>query len=511
MKFLSKFLAIFFIFTILFSCKQKESSTKAYETESDTEVIAMTTPVNAKLPVDVKPTCVVSSSDLSNWFVSGSITENGAVHPANSVTFGHKNNCDFYKWSEQMFLWMTSPSEGDNYTNGTIFESPVFYTVSPKVNGQRTLIPHEQGKLISAVANTQKNDSLVDTEEGQATDDVLMDQNGSLLYYITMVNDVYAEFLTGVDNGELSGKEFPTTATALDSIVDYAAQRGVTLSDPNALTIEVKTSWTEVDNLSNADSYITIDAIVPTYEKTDSIWTPNGSKETKLAMLGLHIVGSTNGHPEMVWATFEHTNNAPNLSYGYVDSSGETKTVAADTGNDWLLNSDSSSSDYNQSHMTYTNSNGSIQAKKGLSISASNSTKTKPWGVAEAGVPNPENATGAESNTQVLSINNSVLGQLLGNDIRKNYVFIGATWTDGGAGPNGESYSVTNTTPGVAIGTSQLANSTMETYAQNGTAYSKGFGTCFACHSNNGSLAPKDISHVFDEIQPLFSATESNR
>ena len=161
--------------------------------------------------------------------------------------------------------------------------------------------------------------------------------------------------------------------------------------------------------------------------------------------------------------------------------------------------------------MTYTNSNGSIQAKKGLSISASNSTKTKPWGVAEAGVPNPENATGAESNTQVLSINNSVLGQLLGNDIRKNYVFIGATWTDGGAGPNGESYSATNTTPGVAIGTSQLANSTMETYAQNGTAYSKGFGTCFACHSNNGSLAPKDISHVFDEIQPLFSATESNR
>ena len=39
--------------------------------------------------------------------------------------------------------------------------------------------------------------NVIDTEEGQADGGVLMTQNSSLVYYATMVNDVYAYFLTG--------------------------------------------------------------------------------------------------------------------------------------------------------------------------------------------------------------------------------------------------------------------------------------------------------------------------
>jgi len=503
---------------IIVSCEEKKGKEKYETTTNDTTAtaeIVMNTPINSKLPSDVLQSCIVSSSDFDSWFASQTVSINGAVDAANSVTALHENNCDFYKWSEQMFLWVTSPNVSGDYSSGTVMESDSFYTVSTVVDGVRTLIPHEKGKLISAVANSQKNDKLfADTEEGQATDDVLMAQNGSLIYYISMVNDVYAQYLNGVANsgGSVSGSEFPTTQDQLNTIIAYAKTQGITVKDPNTLTIEVKTSWVAADELANVSDYITMNAIVPTYDTSnDQKWIPNGTEPKKLAMIGIHIVGTIDGHPEMVWATFEHLNNAPNLSYTYLDTNKETKTQPADTGNDWLLNSDSSNSTYNQSHIKYCNASelkqkkcnelNTIFATTDNTISASNTKMTKPWGVANDGVPNAENSTVAASNSEVISINNSVLGKLAAGDLRKNYIFIGATWTDGGAAPTGTSYSATNTAAGVAIGTSQLANSTMETYAQNGAGYSQ-YGTCFSCHSNyaDPGLKPSDLSHIYAEL-----------
>src|SRR4026207_2120286 len=64
----------------------------------------------ARLPNNVLQSCTVSPADFNSWFSSGKATENGLVVPANSVTFGHNNNCDFYRWSWQMFSWITSPT-----------------------------------------------------------------------------------------------------------------------------------------------------------------------------------------------------------------------------------------------------------------------------------------------------------------------------------------------------------------------------------------------------------------
>ncbi len=503
---------VIFSLLIAIGCKKKEKEGYTSTPEKNTEEqLALVTPINFKLPSDVLQSCVVGASDFKSWFKANEVSKNGIVLPANSVTFQHRNNCDFYRWSEQMFLWMTSPIINGDYSDGSVMESSVFYTVTPEVSGKRELIPHKKGYPLNATASIQKNDFPVDTEEGQATNDVLLSQKDSLVYYISMVNDVYAEFATAVKDKDpnINASQFPTTKAEKDSIVKFAAKRGTIITDADALAIEIKTSWVEAKTLSDPTEYIIIDAIVPTYVQTDSLWTPKGTRPAKLAMVGIHVVGSTDGHPEMVWATFEHKNNAPNLSYTYIDSTNVSKTVPADTGNDWLLNSDSDSKVYNQSHMTYKND--SIIAKtviKGndtikYTISPSNTKMTKPWGVADAGVPNSENATVAASNSQVISINNSVLGKLIDGDLRKNYLFIGATWTDNGAGPDGTSYSSTNTKAGVAIGTSQLANSTMETYAQNGSAYAQ-YGSCFSCHHGSGnSLKPGDLSHIFSAIQPL--------
>lgn len=450
---------------------------------------------NGKLPQNVKPLCDLSENEMASWFKSGTITENGIVTPANSVDFIHKTNCDFYKWSERMFLWMTSKEQGGK----TVFESPEFYTVSPKVNGQRNLIPHRPNQLLKAVANVDKTGKII-SEEGQATDDVLMDVNGNLVYYISMVNDVYAEFLNAVHQKKMSGKQFPTTKEERDSIFSFAQHNGVKLKNPSALAMEIKTSWVVAESLKNVEDFVTIEATIPVYKKqSNQLWLIQGERKVKLALVGMHIVGSANGHPEMIWATFEHKRNTPNQAYQYLTKDGTIETVLEDGNNDWLFNSEPRAIN-NQSHMTF--SGDSIIAKDLCEITPSNTLRTKPWGSAVDVKPNPEDATPAASNSEIIAINNSVISKLKGKDVRKNYIFIGATWTENGAGPNGYSYNPTVDSlkvAGVAIGASQLANSTMETYAQNGDKYNT-FGSCFSCHSNNKGLKPDDLSHVYNGL-----------
>jgi hypothetical protein len=486
----STFLFCFCLVILFFQCKPK----------SETELVAEL--AYNVLPDNVYPSCTLSQTTFNSWFQSGTASENGAVTPANSVDFVHNNNCDFYQWSARMFLWITSPQ-----ASGYNLNSPLFYTVSPPDSlKQRVLIPNSPGTPLRAAANISK-DGLVDSEEGQATDDVLMAQNGSLLYYITFVNDMYAVWMSGVKAGALPGNSFPSTSKDRDAILAYAKSIGVTLSEPNTLAMELKTSWVEASYLPNPQDYIVIDAIVPVYDTTSAtVWKPVNEKTTKLAMVGIHVVGSTSGHPEMVWATFEHKNNSPNSAYVYNDTQNNPVTVPADTGNGWLLNGDVSNSNTNNSHMTFDKKNGNIVANTNYTISASNTLRTKPWGSAVDTIPNQNVVSVAQSNSEVLSLNVSVQNNLVGNDIRKNYLFLGATWTPNGLGPNGISYTPVYqdslNTVGVAIGTSQLANSTMETYAQNGLEYNQ-FGSCFGCHSAGGKIDPGSISHIFDALQPL--------
>ena len=146
--------------------------------------------------------------------------------------------------------------------------------------------------------------------------------------------------------------------------------------------------------------------------------------------------------------------------------------------------------------------NNTIVAKSNNTISPSNTKRINAFGVAydNKAKPNNENESTAESNSQIIAVNNTVRDQLIAGDVRKNYIFIGATWTQNGAAPTGKSYLAEKQVKhGVAVGTSQLANSTMETYVQYGSGELKSKNaSCFSCH--HGSLAPNapyDLSHIY--------------
>jgi len=353
--------------------------------------------------------------------------------------------------------------------------------------------------------------NVVDSEEGQATGDALMAQNGSVVYYLTLVNDVYAEYLNMVKTVNPAMRDsFPTTAADRHAIVAYAKANNVNLADSNALAMEIKSSWIEASKLgADTVNYVLMTAVIPTYDTTSNkIWKPNGEKTVRMAMVGMHIVGSVATHPEMIWATFEHQNNTPNAAYSYINTKGATVGVKQDSGSNWLFSANASALNPNFSHITTNDpkiKNGpntdTLFGHHLFNISPSNTLRTMPWGSqSDANAPsNPQDTTSARSNSEILSINNAIRSMLAG-DIRANYLFIGAVWTPNGSAPTGTGYTGTHgapAAPGETIGASVLANSTMETYFQSKKH------SCFTCHSANVTpdILPDTISHVFSAIQ----------
>jgi len=563
------------------------------------------------VPTDAQDACPLSQTTFNGWFQPSSISGgnvilNGVANPANSLN-APSPNCGFYQWSEQMFLWLTSPAPSEYGGGAHIFDSPAFFDVSPPdASGNRTLLAHtpgfihafalraaqrgphklpvvidisgrllefnppvpelkalvrdpsghiveiaharlengrtilldREGKVIlaqhtptstraaaTAPAIEQKGTkalqksplvqkfvidgigifidpslAVIDVEQGQADGNGVLEAqiaaNGSLVYYATMVNDVYAYFLTGVKDGAITTvtpNQFPTTQTDLDATTAFAMAHGKPnppFPDPNALAIEVKSAWVLAAGLPNLSSYITMTATVPTYNQADPhTWTPTGQQTVQLALVGIHVVGSTSSHPEMVWATFEHVGTSPPATYSYNSTSG-TQTVTQNTSGTWLFSATGASGTPNQAHMFFTGPTGTpanaIQASTISAvlqtISPSDTIRSMPWGIDGSNTPSNN-----QSNTEVISTNAHVRGMLANGDIRANYVMTGATWTIPGTF--------------IQVGTNKLANTTMETYHQGLN--------CFDCHQGGVSgFDPNGLSHIFggahDGIQPLF-------
>ncbi|HWA89161.1 MAG TPA: hypothetical protein VG889_03950 [Rhizomicrobium sp.] len=563
------------------------------------------------LPSDASKNCPVSPQTFASWFASGTPTVNGVVNPANSIAFQPSSNCAFYDWSQQMFLWLTSPAPANYGGNSFVFNSNVFYQVLPSQtqpgklvlvaqpsmhpmsfnvrsaqvgpNGLQLLLDnhnvmHEivppkfakDGKQLIQVAGksveiasaslvkgkvvlldkakkpikpqltllaqpkgmpsmvqqikTAGKPLFIDANgfpiipgQGQAGGGgVLIAQNGSLVYYATFVNDVFAWYLTQVLNmnggNTPNGTQFPTTQSDLNSIVAYAQAHGVTFPDPDALAIEVKTSWVVPDGL-NASTYATVQGIIPTYTKSPTQWTATNQYVTApLALVGMHVVGSATNHPEMIWSTFEHFGNAPSAAYTYVNTGGATITVPQNTSGSWLFCQTNCNGPFNTQLANFVSPN--IVASTSAPIGPSNTMLWHAFGAAIDTSPNPI-ATSPVSNSDVISSNNSVGGQLLNGDLRKNYYFVGSTWTNGGVTPGNPFYGNPNPVPtptfppGNVIGTSQISNSTMETYQQGSSSNTfSQYGSCFQCHNKttNAPNATVNVSHIWPNILPLFTS-----
>jgi len=542
------------------------------------------------VPTNAKATCTVSQAEFNSWFTSGSVTPNGVVDPADGLLFSGTSLCAFYKWSTQMFLWLTSPAPS-RYGAGThVFNSPVFYSVSPPdANGLRTLIPNSSGNnpvfnpfinqlgrqrqqvvfdsagkihnVIRAEASPAGNPVIrsktgqpieigrlqvepngkpsfmdrsgrvidaqvqngnpilrdtagraieirgtirvnglpmvidaagnaIETEEGQAGGGgVLMSQGGSIVYYLLQVNDVYAYFLTGVKNNQIAATKFPISSNDMIAINAYASGHGKFLPDLPAMAVEVKSSWIDATGLANVGDYVTVDATIPSYTQVSPTqWNQTGTKQATLALVGMHVVGSVLGHAELLWATFEHVNNTPNAQYTYTTTANTTQTMPQNTVGNYLFTASGTSSNFNNQRMAVSSTGitGITVNNVQQTIGPSNLLRLNPWGTAST------NSAFTANNTDIISLNNSIINKLAANDVRKKYFHAGTTWT-----ANGQNPSV-----GTQVGTNAMANTTMETFFQGGN--------CFGCHSDPTMLGGPTsfpaggLSHIYGVLKKLF-------
>lgn len=445
------------------------------------------------IPADADPTCTVSATDLAGWFTLQEITENGPVAVPDSVNFDDSTDCNFYQWSWQMFLWLTSNAIGTYDPDAMVLDSPAFYDVSPAdANGQRTLRADENPNF---PLRTRKLDVGETAEAGSGA--VLISQNNAVVYFGVHVNDIYAWLRTGQasttdpDPTLASYTEFPTDQTQLDAIVSYMQTQGASTQDSRALAMELKTSWVAADTVSDASRFILIDAEVPAFDQAANAttWERTGTETRQLALVGLHIVGTVAGHPEMVWATIEHLDNAPDNTYVYNNDQGGQTTVDYDSSGYWTFMTNGGAIPDDTTVNFTMDDNGNI-VSSGPDIGPVDTYRMNPWGSANT------TADSAATNTDIISLNHSVLSQLIDGDVRKNYALIGAVWTSDGTIPDQAGFTLT--------GTVDLANTTMETFEQTTN--------CFTCHNNGTTSGASgfNISHIYNDIQPLAASSNQD-
>jgi len=348
------------------------------------------------------------------------------------------------------------------------------------------------------------NGDVVDVEEGQAdTNGVLFTQGAAgppqpsqLVYYLITVNDVYAYSRTMGMN-----PYFPQNQGDLDRIAAFAGANGLPpLVNPQALAIETKSSWIEASNVPDPQDYVQVQATLPVFDTSNPnqwVLKPGQTRTATMVMVGLHVVGSTQGHGEMVWASFEHFGNAANAAYSYTNLNNAVVTVPQNTSGAWLFAANGSAAQLNlqtaawQSPMIVGQT---PQGNPGGPVTVPFVLRMAPWGTT------PGTAQSAVSpNTDTISINNSRIGQLPPGDVRRNYFQLGAIWTNGGTAPS-------SGTGANQLGSLGLANATLETFVQGTTAANQT--NCFGCHVSSSSVTPTApattaVSHIYGILAPL--------
>ncbi|WAC01546.1 hypothetical protein N7U66_16505 [Lacinutrix neustonica] len=443
-------IVLFITLTIIYSCKNdlKQPATNATLSEYVEATEAM--PSNCNAP--------------SEWFklVDGVRNTPPPNEGATSVFANNETvtNCNFHQWSWQKFLWLT------NEVNGR----PMFLDSLIQVSSIGEKLGPNQAVI------------LTDTAQASSTTDILKtpvfasgDPASTTVYYAIYMDDISYNTMI---------KYAPQAEADSTSVKNIAFPVGA---------LELKTSWIDVKGLQDASTYFVTEGLI------------NGVP-TQVALLGMHVVGVVENHPEFIWATFEHDALAP-----YYDWSKATPTTDAPI---------TSTTDY---PLFSKNSTATVK-----NVTSGNGIYTDVFSVYKYGTPveikgidnknvqvyMETSQNGSENYNNIRTINNDVKKQLSG--IWNNYFYNGSLWinTEGYEGLEAQTAlldslggNLHNSKKGdLARGSVAAYNITMETYVQVGFSSNAIHETtdsnlvnCFLCHSvsHDKRTTPLNISHVF--------------
>lgn len=386
----------------------------------------------------------------------------------------------------------------------------------------RTVIATVTGTGAAATTSGQTVD-----ETGQADGGVLV-LNGNpvylsgksgpatypVVYYGIAVNDVFNGLR--VNNGNVPYFNDTTNQNVGNMPVSLAQAQQIqtassaTFADINQLALEVKTSWVDTAYVPKAMLPFMMQgtADVPAFTSSTVngqmvlTWDGTTMATRTLALVGMHVVGSVAGHPEMVWATFESKFNAPDNSYFYYDSTYNATTQTCGGGGTTcvkqvpyvgavptlLYNGQLATAPTSIAQTASSTNNDSTITSVSSTLVPTNVVRLNPWGSQQPSAAAVGNSV-ITNNTNLLSLDLSLDGQLLttgtNGPVLAGYTQIGSIWS------NGVIPFLYNTQ---LFGSLYLANTTMETFEQS-TTQSPTAQNCFTCHSTSPGAT---VSHVFN-------------
>lgn len=358
--------------------------------------------------------------------------------------------CEFYQFSWQWFLQLTSPSTTDKSlrrfevtADYPILEGDKQNSCDAKITGPKLF--RSLGKVVGGTRIPERTGQAGTGGKG------IYDQAGNVVFY-----DVrFSKNLC--DIGAIQSKpNFPGGTT------------------------EIKTAWKQLTASDDATKYFVMEADIQ-----------GGPGLEKLGLIGFHLAIATDLHPEMIWSSYEHISNSPECN-----NPGEANQT-------WSFAS--AACIKNPSSCTL---NTAVTVDKISGHAPTEICTVHPGGTAVGDPKYDKNAAALNDlNIQI----NAFLAELAPSSpmaVWKNYKNVGALWVSDITQPSNDPVT------GAALvsnqrGSLRMANTVMETDYQDGfkgaVAPQEYSSNCFGCHNytvdpyypNTGPHANFDVSHIF--------------
>lgn len=421
-----------------------------------------------------------------------------------------ETNCDFQQFMWQSFLALMQPASSSNSADkgALLFETwmPSYgIFVDPgKTPAAWGSVPVPSYASDNGYKGNSTNASYVfsDLTLQAGIHQPLIDRNLNDVFYGVLVNKPAYDFITSCDlyKAQCGLTLAPDLLTPSSLSVVDIPKKYPNLAFPNQ-SIELKTSW----------KILTDEEIKTQTFYTTKGWVQSPDKQPQenvtLGLLGMHIVSKTPNHPEFIWGTFEHRNNAPDCS---------DVTATPPLGGDWTF-FDASCKDCATNQLPPTGKPSQIcrmhpqgDPTIGTFPNGLSCTSTTPPGYicnqdTQQYVIDPNTSNIKALNTSVQAMLQALPAE---NANRRwaNYELVGNIWTDNGVLP-----------PNLMSqrGSLSAANTTMESYVQNGVSGITNPTSCFSCHNQTGRtlisspnqassevmLPPAGLSHIFNLLE----------
>ncbi|HKI02250.1 MAG TPA: hypothetical protein VKK31_09730 [Thermoanaerobaculia bacterium] len=361
--------------------------------------------------------------------------------------FEPRSSCQFQQWAWQSFLALLETDRSQptaRYFNWALPNPTMTDLFCNRFCGIANQKPRNPcgGPATQEVVNATTQPGFVRAN----TSGELIDQAGEPVYFTAHVNPRWVDFVTRNQfyDPEVQGDADPRTAFP-------------------AGAFEIKSSWRLARKMSPAEKaqyYTTEACVVPEHPAAGE------PKQfvAEIALVGFHITGGVQNHPELVWATFEHVRNAPDCQ-------------STPQAGPWAFY------------------DGTTDCRRGRPAPCNRPNPA-------AGPANPINVCrqyphgGASSQIgrEIAALNRDVQNHLPRDSKWRFYELVGTVWA---SDPSPEGVPTVNLQD--PAGSPLLANTTLETFKQNVS--------CFGCHSSQfpgefASLAGS--SPVVNQAKTLF-------